>query len=267
MLPKRYARDMRRLKSFPHVWLQTENGSRLVGYVRGQPLVAGPEEIVRQNVLRTLVREYGYPRQVLRAEEPVARGTDNRDRADVIVKLPRRRDALLVRTAAPTAALTELPEYSTLRAGAVPSLPRLESVSISAIPDRLEVACGERNLECIVRGFVPSEHGIDLCLDVPPGCAELGLPEMAIVRVLGYGRTDEEDAISRALALSNVDATDPGTEEFCVAVDQALERMDLGTWVSGAQMARMRFLWGSSSPPAARRSTTRNGETVGVRRT
>lgn len=69
---------------------QTLEGRRLSGYVRAGFFPDHPEERVRQSVLRSLVDHYGYPRSSLLAEEPVARGTKNRGRADILVELPKR---------------------------------------------------------------------------------------------------------------------------------------------------------------------------------
>src|SRR5512140_2957738 len=79
-----------RLNTYDHRVYKSPQGIRLMCYARGQLVPDGPEEHVRQNVLRSLVEVYGYPRRALLAEEPVARGTRNRRRADVLVELPTR---------------------------------------------------------------------------------------------------------------------------------------------------------------------------------
>jgi hypothetical protein len=78
-----------RLKSYPQKSYETPNGRRLLGFVRARLVADTPEERVRQDVLRTLVDVYGYPESALLAEEPVARGSADRTRADVLVELPR----------------------------------------------------------------------------------------------------------------------------------------------------------------------------------
>lgn len=216
---------MRRLKNYQHRTFETPGGLRLMGYARGQLLVPGPEEHVRQSVLRTLVEEYGYPREALLAEEPVARGTENRRRADVLVQLPGSTRAPVILREADAEERPSLPPYSAIFKKVRSRLPVLESFVLAALPDTLDLSVDGNPAQCSVHGLFGTGHGLSLYA-VPTGTSErhLGdLPPVLVAALLGYGRTPAEKQLARSLNFENVKPTHPGSKELVQTVDQILE--------------------------------------------
>ncbi len=196
-----------------------------------------PEEYVRQDVLRTLVDEYGYPREALLVEEPVARGTMNRRRADVLVQLPRRGTAAAVLLAGSPSDKPSYPSYSGALEKVRALLPRIESVRFPPLPDTIELAVNGRELSCSVRGVFAEGTQLSLVLDHDETLADdvrANLPPELVIAVLGYGRTPEEVALSERLGLRDTPGTSPGSSALFIAVHSLLQVMGGELWVDDA---------------------------------
>ena len=59
--------------------------NKIVCYIRGVEIIETPEEKVRQEYVRRLVEEYGYPKELIDVEVPIQLGRDESKRADIVV--------------------------------------------------------------------------------------------------------------------------------------------------------------------------------------
>ena len=205
---------MRRLRSFDHRVYRTPDGRRLMGYARAQLVPDGPEEYVRQDVLRTLVEEYGYPRLALLAEEPVARGTKNRRRADVLVELPSKAHRQhRARVGQPKKGQPdEVPPYSNTVATLEARLGGKGGIRFVATPDEMDLTVDGESVRCRMLGYKEEDHALSLWLK-PPRAVQ-GLPDEFGIHVLGWGMTSEERRIAGPLGLDQEEYTDPDRETF-----------------------------------------------------
>lgn len=192
---------MRLLKSYDQRVYRTPAGKRLMGFVRSQLVPDGPEERVRQDVLRALVEEYHYPREWLLAEEPVARGTKNRRRADILVEIPvaARKDHC-VALAAAEEERTSPPRYSEML-NLLRDIPATEhGLVLHRVPDEIDLPLDGGAVRSRVLGFSSADVAIALWLS--PVSPSPELPRELAIHVLGYGMTDEEQALAADLDLS-----------------------------------------------------------------
>jgi hypothetical protein len=209
---------MNRLRSYEHTIVQTVDGPRLIDHARGRPVAAGPEEHVRQDVLLSLEREYGYPLASLLAEERIARGTGNRRRADVLVELPA---ASVIGHR-----LEVLPSASHVdgiadRISELGSLLDSPALRIVACPwaVTLRVDGGDITWRCL--GFVDCRGGIALAMadDTAPG---RGLPPVVNLRVLGYRPTPLDRGVAERLELPHHEFDSAANKRFSETATQAL---------------------------------------------
>lgn len=205
--------EVLRLRSCDHRIYQSADGPRFLDCARSQFVPAGPEERVRQDVLRTLLEDYGYPLTTLRSEEPVARGTANRGRADVVVELPRniRPGKVVVDGAAQPPSVT-VPSYSDLVGQLREHLGELAAVQFCDVPNSIVVDVDGQRLPCTVLGFKGEGSGLGLWLRPTERSADL--PDELCFWVLGHGLTDAERALARTLGLPHVLPTFAVTEAF-----------------------------------------------------
>ena len=180
----------------------TASGPRILDPVRKQLVPDGPEELVRQSVLRSLVQDYGYPISALASEELVARGTNNRDRADVLVRLPARATASPFRIA-PSAVVSREPAYSAKLASLQAAGFFQSGVHPITVADELDVVVDGTNVRCRVLGFTVSEGvGHVLALKPVSPCPDsLGVPPVLGLLLTGYGRTEEERQLAKELRI------------------------------------------------------------------
>lgn len=181
---------------------------------RSQLVPNGPEEYVRQDVLRSLMVEYGYPRLALLSEEPVARGTSNRQRADVLVELPAGAGAaheVIVRDG-PTANDEPDSPYASIVGEMKARLGDQDAVRFVEVPETLDVTVNGKLVVCHVLGFKEEGQALGLWLR-PPEPID-GLPPELCVHVLGYGMTRHERTIARSIGLPTVEFSDPDKEEY-----------------------------------------------------
>lgn len=233
---------MKRLETYNHRVYKTPDGPRLMGYVRAQLLPNGPEEFVRQDVLRSLVEEYGYPRESLLSEEPVARGTKNRRRADVLVELPTRvHKQHSVKIGEDTPATPEQPDsraYSDMVAHLEGKLQGRGGIKVVDIPDELSLRLDGLSVRGRVLGFKSEGAALAMwlkLLDEAPG-----LPNEVGFYILGYGLTATEKKLARKLGLPAVEYTDEERDDFfdhystLFGLDQDLE-IDAGGCISKSE--------------------------------
>ncbi|MBI2395065.1 MAG: type I restriction enzyme HsdR N-terminal domain-containing protein [Deltaproteobacteria bacterium] len=201
---------MLRLATYAHrVYLATPTDRRLMDHARGQLVPAGPEEQVRQDVVRSLIEHYDYPRDALFTEEMVVTASARR-RADVLVDLPAR----------PAHAVTLLPADQTTEVDRPYSLLREEARGATAVPFARFPAIPDafrwhvdgraieiRTLGCGVCGLNVAVYGKVLT-------PIEGLPSWIAIDLLGYGRRPNEVSLARQWGLENVEATNPATDAF-----------------------------------------------------
>lgn len=181
---------------------------------RSQLVPNGPEEYVRQDVLRSLIEVYGYPRLSLLSEEQVARGTSNRQRADVLVELLAEARGVheIIVWDGPTANDEQEPCYASIVSELKARLGDQEAVHFVGVPETLDVAVNGQPVVCRVLGF--KEEGQALGLWLRPPEPLKGLPPELCLHVLGYGMTRHEREIARSIGLPTVEFSDPDKEEF-----------------------------------------------------
>ena len=170
--------------------------------VRNRDLVLTPEEEVRQDVLTSLCKDYGY--LSLRSEVPVAPGTEDRGRADVVVYLPAdivAKHEVKVR-ATPSSELdsqwSELSAVDRRKALEVRLAKRLEEKLLAAFrivecPDcmTIEVDGSKVNFKCL--GFMDAPGGIALALKCVSDAKEtFGFPKVIRLRIFGRGLSELE---------------------------------------------------------------------------
>ena len=173
-----------------------------------------PEEYVRQDVLRSLMLEYGYPRLALLSEEPVARGTSNRQRADVLVELPAEvRDVheVIVRDGL-TANDEPDPSYASIVGELNARLGDQEAVRFVEVPEALDVTVSGKPVVCRVLGFKEEGQALGLWLRLAEPID--GLPPELCLHVLGYGMTRQEREVARSLGLPAAAPNATVSEEF-----------------------------------------------------
>ena len=59
--------------------------NKIICYIRGVEIVETPEEKVRQEYVRRLVEEFGYPKELVDVEVPIQLGRDESKRADIVI--------------------------------------------------------------------------------------------------------------------------------------------------------------------------------------
>jgi hypothetical protein len=192
---------VKRATHFPLSIQQTAAGARLLDPVRKQLVPDMPEERVRQEVLWTLVHDYGYPAASLASEELVARGTANRDRADILIRLPKARIRLPGRSKTPSGEPHVEPAYSAKLADLKPVLDVLGGeATLQHVDDELVVEIDGVPVRCRTLGFVVAPgagHGLALEAIDPPA----GLPPIIGFQVSGYGMTDRDRALAQRLGI------------------------------------------------------------------
>jgi hypothetical protein len=195
---------MRKLRLRPRDVRKTANGPRVLDPVRKQLVPDGPEEHVRQSVLWALVHDYGYPATSLLSEELVQRGTKNRDRADVLVRLPTSAAKTTFRVVPSSPEERVEPSYSAkikALAERIGSLPA--GIRPFVVPDEMLMFIDGQSVPCRVLGFAILEgEGHGLALRPHDTSADaLGLPPVLGVLLSGYGRTEAEVLMARSLGL------------------------------------------------------------------
>lgn len=226
---------MKRLKTYRHRTFQTPSGLRLLAYARGRLVMAGPEELVRQDVVRSLVEEYGYPLDSVFSEEPVARGTDNRRRADVLVRLPRAEvgRARLGDSSGEGAAVGAEGSYEQAARRVRALLCGIDSLQVVDLPPTLSVALDGESYEMKPLGFAPIDLTIAVALEEPQPRLPDG-PGAIVAWVLGHGVTPTEERLARTLSLEPLVPTDPGSDELVAEVDYLLQLLEgPDAWVTG----------------------------------
>lgn len=187
---------MRNLQHFNHLMIKTTDGPRLIDVARGRPLNARPEEYVRQDVLRSLMECYGYPVESLLAEEPVARGSGNRRRADVLVELPAQLvDAHSIEAFPGQATTQDIRWQSKVIAERLGN-----AVEIISCPDEMRLELDGKPVDCRTLGYQDVRGGIALVLQCDR-YKELGLPPIFNLLVLGLNLREIEHRVARSLGL------------------------------------------------------------------
>ncbi|MAT26102.1 MAG: hypothetical protein CMN31_10680 [Sandaracinus sp.] len=224
---------MKRLKSYRHRTFQTPSGRRLLGYARGQLVLARPEELVRQDVIRSLVEEYGYPWDYVLSEEPIARGTADRRRADVIVRLPRARigTVSLHEPARDEQRPDDRPSYERDATRIRQLLSGFDSLEVLAIPERFTAEVDGVHVELEPLGFEWCDLSFSL---VARDCANAlrEAPPQLVFQLLGCGVTSAEQRIARELGMAQVTPTDPASDQLTADVDELLELLGPEAWVT-----------------------------------
>lgn len=59
--------------------------NKIICYIRGVEIIETPEEKVRQEYVRRLVEEFGYPKELIDVEVPIQLGRDESKRADIVI--------------------------------------------------------------------------------------------------------------------------------------------------------------------------------------
>lgn len=195
----------------------TTKGHQYLDPVRNQLVPATPEELVRQSVIVCLMEEYGYPLASLQSEEPVARGTDDRRRADIIVRLPADRDRGGLRISRPTAR-RELPYSEKISRVAAEITPQ-SGLTLVAVPDEVTVSVQGQELACRTLGFVRLGNGFALALSPSEAAiTSLGLPSIVGVQVNGHGMTGSEQELAKQLGIPACDWSFESTLDFIDAL-------------------------------------------------
>jgi hypothetical protein len=192
---------MRRLRHYAGGLLGTLDHGRLICHVRGKPIADTLEERVRQDVLRTLTDEYGYPEAALFPEEPIARGTPDRRRADVLVELP---EAIVLRHDPLIHEPGTSPALSYPRAAREvrEQLGEIEEVFVVDLPEEVNLVVDGERVRAQVYGFRERRGGIALELTVSPReIQRLSMPERISPLVLGLGLLESENALAQQLGL------------------------------------------------------------------
>lgn len=188
--------------SYPLRFHETAQGRRLRGYVRTRLLADQPEERVRQSVLQTLVDVYGYPESTLRAEEPVARKTADRARADILVELPARavqEHAVSIDSPEPRSEPLSFPEALRRLKGQIGDSESESLIEVHETPANLSLLIDGKDVATRCLGFRARIDSIEAFLE--PTVANPARPHPLRVRVLGYGMSDQEVAIAKRLGL------------------------------------------------------------------
>lgn len=221
---------MQKLKLVSPNVQKTSSGNRLLDPVRQQLVPDGPEERVRQSVIQTLVREYGFPVGALASEELVARGTKERGRADVLVRLPRsaasntfRIDT--TRSTEPSPRETSYSEKVALVRERLGSDANDPALHIFELPDELTIEADGTPVVCRVLGFANFE-GEGHCLILEPVRELEGLPPYLGILVCGWGQASEERALAHTLGLPELAWTERATQEFVDAFGNGEEEVE-----------------------------------------
>jgi hypothetical protein len=207
---------MKLLERFKHREYKTESGSRLMDAVRQQFVPAGPEEHVRQDVIRTLTTKYGYPLLSLLSEKVVERGVKKLDRADVLVELPVRKNKARAtfKDSIEKPWWSTAPLYSqqyTALAAAFNDTPGLRLIKV---PDMMSVMAGGKEIRCQTLGFYFDGYGTSLHLLPEETMAQqLGLPRILSLRVQGYGMNTYEREVAARLGINQCEWSNPGCTE------------------------------------------------------
>ena len=202
---------MKRLRLRQHTPIRTSKGQRLLGSVRKQLVPATPEEQVRQSVLECLVNDYGYPPATLLSEEPIARGTRDRRRADVLVRLPRATVRASLRTEVETTSRRRERPYSKKLADIADNIAGVPGLEAVVVPDHVDLDVDGENLSCRVLGFAAVDNGHALALAPPEDRARsLSLPPTLAVLVNGYTCTPKEADVASVLGIPHVEWTYDG---------------------------------------------------------
>src|SRR5207244_7819817 len=213
---------MRRLKQYGH-----GASPSVFCHVRGKLIRATPEEKVRQDVLRTLTDEYGYPPETLRPEEPIGRGTIDRRRADVLVHLLKTvtdRHAPRVEDAAPMSRVT----HSLAAHEVHDRLGAVRDATVVRIPDELRLGIDGERVNARVLGFTEKRGGVGLSLALASTDAQrLGGPETLSPLVVGLGLTEEERELAQELGLPNLAFDSSANKRFLQVAMRALAQLRL----------------------------------------
>lgn len=194
-----------RLSGMPsHPWHQPRvyaQGARLrlLDPIRNQLVPKTPEEMVRQQVVHTLISVYGYPPASLSTETLVERGSKDRRRADIVVRLGQR-------CARPRVSewLEEDPDelpYSAKLAAARVAIPDVE-VSFFDVPDEFELDVDGAPIRCRTLGFDGSPTGI--LLHARPVDPRASLPAVLSLEVAGWARQPPEAKVAARWAIPDV---------------------------------------------------------------
>ncbi len=201
---------MKRFKLSRHRATETAKGPRLLDSARKQLVPDKPEEQVRQSVLRCLMTEYGYPPVALLSEEPVARGTADRRRADVLIRLPASVMRARFQVADVSSNTTSEPTYSERRRAVEARIGHAPGVMCIDVPDLVQLSVDGEDLACRVLGFEKLNAGHALAMRPPPGGPQ-GLPPLLVVLVDGWGQTPEEVRFANGLGIPELEWTYEGS--------------------------------------------------------
>jgi hypothetical protein len=201
---------MRSLRTFDHlIFFGAKQERRLMDAIRGQLVPAGPEEHVRQDVVRSLLEEYGYHRTALFTEEPVITGGGRRRRADVLVALPARPPAPRLLAGASRDPRSD--RYGD-RLEAARELVHAPFLRFVELPEVLRVEIDGSELLVTPIGF--RVDCLNVVLTARPVSPRPDLPEVLALHVLGYGRTRAEEGVAGALGLTNVLGSEPASYQI-----------------------------------------------------
>ena len=195
----------------------TTKGDQYLDPVRNQLVPATREELVRQSTIVCLINEYGYPLASLQSEEPVARGTDDRRRADIIVRLPADRNRGGLRVSRPTA--HREPPYSEKMSRLTAEVKAQGGVTLVTVPDEVTVSVQGQPLACRTLGFAQLQNGFGLALEPPQVAATaLGLPPVVGFLVSGHCMTGKERELAQRLGIPACDWSFDSTFDFIDAL-------------------------------------------------
>jgi hypothetical protein len=165
-------------------------------------LLATPEEFVRQDVLRYMVEELGFPLAHLFAEVPIAGGRSN-VRADILATLPKHvapRIGVEVSRASVSPVVTKNECYST-RAGTMEQRLRGHPyLHVLRMPDPAKLDVDGREVSVRLLGF--ESGGYSLVAVFEPLKKEEGLPALLRAYVGGWGRTPWEIGLAVRMGLA-----------------------------------------------------------------
>lgn len=220
---------MRRLREHEHRVYETPAGNRLLDPVRMAFVVDGPEEYVRQDVIATLMTEYGYPVEALRSEEPIQRGgrRGGRGRADVIAYAPHEL-AHIELVERPPAEQATGAAYSMHCQAVATGAARIPGLRVVPIPDEIVIDVDGQALSGRVLGVTFVDGNYRLELQVPSEVVSArGLPCEPCVPVSGYGLSAREHALARSLGVKDLRWSGPESDALADAFAPWLAVLEL----------------------------------------